>query len=52
MSFSQIDAVRHTIQNQQEHHRTVRFEEEYIEILRCHEIELDRRYLFETEHHG
>ena len=52
VSFSQIDAVRHTIRNQPEHHRTTSFEEETINILRRHEIEFDRKYLFETEHHG
>ena len=40
------------IRNQPEHHRTTSFEEETINILRRHEIEFDRKYLFETEHHG
>ena len=35
-----------------EHHHTTSFEEAYINILRRHEIEFDRKYLFETEHHG
>ena len=52
VSYSQIDAVRHYIRNQQEHHRTTSFEEEYINILRRHEIEFDRKYLFEDEHYG
>jgi len=28
------------------------FEDEYIKMLHRHEIEFDRKYLFEAEHHG
>ena len=38
--------------SRREHHHTTSFEEETINILRRHEIEFDRKYLFETEHHG
>lgn len=52
VSHSQIDSVRHYLQNQREHHGTMSFEEEYIKILHRHEIEFEREYLFEAEHHG
>ena len=52
VSFSLIESVRHYIQNQQEHHRTKTFEEEYIEFLKRHNIEFDRQYLFEGEHYS
>lgn len=34
------------IKNQRKHHENQTFEEEYIELLRLHEIEYDDRYLF------
>ncbi len=52
VSFSQIESVRHYIQNQQEHHRTKTFEEEYIKMLELHNIVFERKYLFEGEHYG
>ena len=52
VSYSQIALVRHYIQNQQEHHRTKTFEDEYITFLKLHDIAFDRRYLFEAEHYG
>lgn len=35
------------IQNQRLHHQKQTFEEEYIQLLRLHEIEYDERYLFD-----
>jgi len=52
VSYSQLDSVRHYIQNQREHHRTKTFEEEYIAFLKRHNIEFDHQYLFEAEHYG
>lgn len=55
VSYSQLAAVRRYIQNQREHHRKMSFEEEYEEyigILRRHEIAFEREYLFEDEYHG
>jgi len=52
VSYSQIDSVRHYIQNQREHHRRQTFEEEYIEFLNRHDIPFERKWLFEDEHHG
>ena len=52
VSYSQIERVRHYIQNQREHHKTKTFEEEFIKLIEIHDIEFDRRYLFEAEHYG
>ena len=35
------------IKNQEEHHRIITFEEEFIALLKEHKIEYDERYLFE-----
>ena len=51
-SYSQIEAVRHYIQNQREHHQTKTFEEEYMTLLKLHRIEFESRYLFENEYCG
>jgi REP element-mobilizing transposase RayT len=52
VSYSQVESVRHYIQNQREHHRAKTFEEEYIQFLELHDIAFERRHLFETEYHG
>ncbi len=52
VSYSQIESVRHYIQNQREHHQTKTFEEEYIKFLELHGITFERRHLFEGEHYG
>jgi putative transposase len=45
VSRSQVDIVRHYIQNQEEHHRTKTFEDEYRTFLKKHHIDFDERYL-------
>ena len=52
VSHSQETLVQRYIQNQEDHHRTRTFEEEFLEILNRHNIEYDPRYVFETEHTG
>lgn len=52
VSFSQIEVVQNYIRNQREHHRKKSFREEYIELLRKHNISFQLEYLFEGEHHG
>ena len=47
VSHSNADAVRHYILNQEEHHRTVTFQEEYIAFLTRHGIAYDERYIWE-----
>jgi REP element-mobilizing transposase RayT len=52
VSYSQIAIVEEYIRNQEEHHRTRSFQEEYVEFLKRHGIEFRLEYLFEDEHHG
>ncbi len=52
VSYSRIGSVQVYIRNQEEHHRTKTFQEEYIEFLKRHGIEFRLEYLFEAEHHG
>jgi putative transposase len=44
---SQRDVVINYILNQEEHHKTKSFKEEYIDFLEKFEIEYDEKYLFE-----
>jgi putative transposase len=46
VSPSQIDKVRKYILNQEEHHRTKTFQEEYVELLKRAGVEYDERYLW------
>ncbi len=52
VSHSRRDSVQVYIQNQAEHHRRRTFQEEYIELLKRHNIQFRPEYLFEDEHHG
>jgi len=52
VSYSQIPQVRDYIQNQEEHHKTRTFQDEYIDFLIRNGIEFRPEYLFEGEHHG
>lgn len=52
VSYSQIEFVRHYIQNQHEHHRTKTFEEEYVKFLEVHNISFEHKFLFDKEYHG
>lgn len=46
---SQLPVVAEYISNQAEHHRKTTFEEEFLAILKKHNIEFDPRYIFEQE---
>jgi hypothetical protein len=46
VSPSQVPAVKKYLQNQEEHHRTRNFEEEFVALLRSCGIEYDGRYVF------
>ena len=46
-SRSQRNNVIQYIKNQENHHKTQTFKEEYLEILRKFEMEYDERYIFE-----
>lgn len=52
VSYDRIDAIRKYIQNQEEHHETKTFQEEYIDFLQRHGIEFQLEHLFEDEHDG
>ncbi len=52
VSQSQIPVVRQYIQRQDEHHKTLSFEDEFQAILKRHNIDYDPKYVFETEHVG
>jgi len=47
VSPSNIDQVKKYIENQEQHHRTVSFQDEFREMLRRHEIEWDERYVWD-----
>lgn len=45
VSASQLENVRAYIQQQEEHHRTRTFREEYLTLLQRHGVEFDERYV-------
>jgi REP element-mobilizing transposase RayT len=45
-SVSQLDSIIRYIKNQEEHHRKVTFQEEFLAFLKRHRIEFDERYLW------
>ncbi len=47
VSQSQVNKLTSYIQRQAEHHRTVDFRDEFIALLKAHEIEFDEKYLLE-----
>jgi REP element-mobilizing transposase RayT len=47
VSPSQMDAVTRYIRNQREHHRSRSFQEEFVELLKKHQIKYDERYLWD-----
>jgi putative transposase len=46
VSKSNVPSVIEYIQGQREHHRTKSFQEEYLVLLKRHEIECDERYVW------
>ncbi len=47
IGFSQIEPVRAYIRGQEEHHRTVSFQDEFRTLLKRYEIEFDERYVWD-----
>jgi putative transposase len=47
VSYSNMDQVKRYIAGQEEHHRKQSFKEEFVEFLKRHECEYDKRYLWE-----
>ena len=48
-SHSQLDNVIRYIQNQEEHHKTNDFKDEYLKFLKNYEVDFDEKYLFDFE---
>jgi putative transposase len=46
VSQSSVPDVMAYIENQREHHTTMSFEEEYVQLLKLHHVEYDERFLF------
>ena len=46
VSPSQLEEVRQYILSQEDHHRVKTFQEEYLELLRTHQLTYDERYLW------
>ncbi|WP_262481352.1 transposase [Algoriphagus antarcticus] len=47
VSQSKLETVKKYIQNQQEHHRTMTVQEEYIKFLEKYETEYDLKYVWD-----
>jgi REP element-mobilizing transposase RayT len=47
VSPSNVEQVKKYIENQEQHHQTVSFQDEFRELLRRHEIEWDERYVWD-----
>ena len=47
VSKSKVPDVVEYIKNQREHHRKQSFEDEYVKLMKYHEVECDERYLFD-----
>lgn len=47
-SRSQVDKVINYIRNQEQHHRKISFNEEYLEFLQKFKIPYDERYIFKS----
>jgi putative transposase len=45
VSHSSVEKVRAYIQNQERHHATLSFEDEFKKMLRCHDISYDERFV-------
>lgn len=47
VSVSQLDKTITYIRNQEEHHRRLSFQEEFVALLKKHRIECDEKYLWD-----
>ena len=47
VSVSQLSTILRYIQNQEQHHRTMSFQEEFAALLQRHKVASDERYLWE-----
>ena len=46
VSASQINPTKQYISNQEQHHKTMTFQEEYLEFLKRNNVDYDTKYLF------
>ena len=46
-SYHKLEMVIEYVRNQAEHHRTKTFQDEFRELCRRHEIEIDERYVWD-----
>jgi putative transposase len=44
-SMKEKDKLIEYVKNQEEHHKTISFRDEFIDLLKDHEIEFDEKYL-------
>ena len=47
VSYSQLDRTREYIKSQEEHHRSLSFEEEYVKMLTLHRVKFDPKYVLD-----
>jgi REP element-mobilizing transposase RayT len=47
VSRSMVERVTRYINRQEEHHRTATFQQEFLELLRCHGVDYNERYLWD-----
>ena len=47
VSFSNLDAVKKYIEQQEEHHKKKSFQDELRALLRKHDLEYDERFLWD-----
>ncbi|MCE3017876.1 MAG: IS200/IS605 family transposase [Pirellula sp.] len=52
VSFDRVETICRYIRNQEAHHKTKTFQEEYIDFLERHGIEFRLEHLFEDEQNG
>ena len=45
VSYSSLEKVKHYIKNQEKHHKTYSFDEEYLQLLDKHNINFDARFV-------
>ena len=46
VSYSALEAVKKYIQNQEQHHTKMSFEEEFLKLLKLHQVKYDERFVF------
>ena len=47
VSVSQLDRTMRYVEDQEAHHRTRSFKEEFLELLKKHQVKFDERYLWD-----